>query len=274
MIALCALTLIAPAVLAKNYLPLETKIAKLTRPYGNKVGVAFLDPRTGASFDIRGDRPYPAASVIKMPVMAALYHMSDKGLVNLNAKIPVRKEDKLGGSGVLQWLKPHRETLWNLSRLMISISDNTATRLLVNLLGKENINEYCQVMGLYDTTLYDETALVEPPNQCNLTSPVDMVQLVYLIKYGRKFSPDSTRNMLAAMRNQKYRWGIVKPLPKGVVVANKTGNLTGILNDVGLVTTKKGSYILCIMTKGFPKKRVARKLINQISLATYQYYMK
>ncbi|MBU0573809.1 MAG: serine hydrolase [Candidatus Margulisiibacteriota bacterium] len=253
---------------------LESKLSDYLAPYGGKVGVAFIDCQTMEQFSVNGDLPYPAASVIKMPIMTTLFFMSDRSLVDINERVVLKNSDKLEGSGVLRWLKAGNSyTLWGLARMMISISDNTATRLLVRKIGQDNINDFCKLMGLNNTRLNDETALVEPPANCNRTSPNDMASLIYKIKYGNAFSPKAVEDMLAFMKNQRYRWGIVKPLPPGTIVANKTGNLTGVLNDVGMVYTDRGNYILAIMTWKFQQKSEARKVINRISEMAYNFYV-
>ena len=207
--------------------------------------------------------------------MAAAYHLAESGLVNLEKKIPLRKEDKLGGSGVLQYIKPNRYyTLRNLARLMIVLSDNTATRLLIRELSLPTINNYCQLIGLTSTEVVDETMLNEPPQKkLNYTTPYEMALFCAKLKGGLLANKKSTSEMLAYMKNQKYRWGIWKGLPRGVKVADKTGNIEGVLNDVGIVYSPAGNYSLAVFTQGFAKKREARKVINKISQLVYCSYL-
>jgi beta-lactamase class A len=253
---------------------LSTEFLRLISTAEGKVGIAFIDLKGTREVRVNGDNLFPAASVAKVPVMAAAYHLADSGKLDLGQKILFIEGDKLGGSGVLQWMKGGVEyTLWNLIRLMIVLSDNTATKLVVDNVGLPAINDYLKGIGLKNTVIVDPTMLKEPPaSDINRTTPLDMARLMVKIQKAEGFSPKSRKEMLAFMRNQRYRWGIWRGVPPGTVVANKTGNLEGILNDVGIIYTKKGNYVLSIFTWGFKKQRQARLLINEISRVTYEEY--
>lgn len=255
---------------------LDQKLQKLISPYGKKAGIYFIDLESGIEFGINGRNKFPAASVAKVPVMATAFHLAESGLLNFNKKIVFREKDKLPGSGVLRWMRANRQySLSNLVRLMIVLSDNTATRLVIDQIGLMEINNYMEKVGLKNTIIVDNTMLREAPEgPINLTTPEDMARLWTMIKKSHGFNSTSSQQMLAYMRKQRYRWGIWKGVPKGIEVANKTGNLDGILNDAGLVYAPSGNYVLSIFTQGFSKKRNARKLINKISEIVYQLYQK
>jgi len=258
---------------AANFTNLETNLHNKLDKYGEKVGLVFIDCKTQTVISINGDKTFVAASVIKLPIMAAVFKEYEKGMLSFSEQVEVTKDMKLPGSGVLQWLKPNSYTLWNLTRMMISISDNTATYIMADKLGLEKLNDYCRSLDLRSTVIRDKTALVEPPSgEVNVTSPLDMAYLLLKIYYRDGFTENSSKSMLAFMQNQYYRWGICRPLPRSVKVANKTGNLDGVLNDVGIVFTPAGDYILSIFTQGFPKKREARVIINAISAQVYETY--
>jgi len=253
---------------------LSQRFAALTRNHGQKVGVAFIDLKTGRELTVNGTAEFPTASVGKVPVMAAAYALADKSQLNLDTKVRYLAEDRLGGSGLLQWTKCGRYySLRRLISLMITHSDNTATKMIVDNLGLAAINDYLRSQGLNDIVIADPTMLREPPLPGrNLTTPLAMAHLVTRIEQRRGFSETSTAEMLKFMRNQKYRWGLWQGVPPGTTIADKTGNLTGILNDVGIVYTKAGNYVLAIFTQGFSQKNNARRLINQLSQAAYEEY--
>jgi len=238
------------------------------------VGVYFYANKIGDAVSINASQEFPAASCAKVPVLMAVFHLSDNGKLDLNQKVLFQESDKLGGAGVLQWLKGDREyTIWNLSRLMIVLSDNTATRLVVRTVGMPAINDYIASIGLTKTRVVDPTMLSEPPSlEVNMTTPAEMANAILRIGSGWGFSQASQQEMLKFLRNQKYRWGIIRGLPPGIQVANKTGQLDKILNDAGIVYTKKGNYVLSIFTRGFEKKREARELINEISKLCYEEF--
>jgi len=267
---LAALVLLATAADAR----LQARLDRLASTAEGKVGIVFLDLKTSREVSVNGNQLFPAASVAKLPVMAAAFHLADSGRLDLQQRIKFRESDKLEGAGVLRWMKAGQEyTLWNLIRLMITLSDNTATRLVVNAIGLPAIEAYMKSSGLAQTRINDPTMLVEPPaTDNNLTTASDMARQLALIHNCRGFSQKSAKQMIAWLNYQRYRWGIWRGVPPGTYVANKTGQLEGILNDAGIVYTKKGTYVLSIFTWGFKRPRIARQLINDISRVVYEEY--
>ncbi len=253
---------------------LAARLTALTATYEGRVGVAFIDLRTDREFSINGRKQFMAASVAKLPVMAAAFHLSDLSQYDLQQRLVFHDEDKLGGSGILQWMRGGTEyTRWNLARMMIVLSDNTATRLLVNDLSLAAVNDYIKNSGLTQTAIVDPTMLNEPPSAVlNKTTPRDMARLLAMISRQQGFSAQSKKEMISFMRNQRYRWGIWRGVPPKTVVADKTGNVDGVLNDVGIVYTKRGNYIISIFTEGFKKQRDARLVINAVSRAAYEEF--
>lgn len=253
---------------------LYQKLTSLLSSAEGQVGVTFINLKTNQQIQISGDKLFPAASVAKLGVLTAAFHLSDLKQLDLNQRILFKESDKLEGAGVLRWMKGGQlYTLWNLLRLMITLSDNTATKLAIETIGLDKINNYLSQAGLKHTIIKDPTMLVEPPNpNNNLSTPNDIARLLALIYYRQGFTEKSAKQMISWMHYQRYRWGIWRGVPPGTYVANKTGHLEGIVNDAGIIYTKKGAYILAIFTWGFKKKSVARKLINEISKITYEEY--
>jgi len=280
LIVFALILFIQPSFAANRFYGLTKKLNAIAYgSYGRKVlpgysiGISFIDLRTGYKASVRGNKIFPAASIIKVPVMAYLFYASDKKLLDLGGQIHFTNADKLPGAGVLQWMQPNAYTMWNLCRLMISISDNTATRLLVRRAGKAKINAYCRKIGMRSTLLLDETALVEMPcRNYNRTTANDIALLLSRIQRGVGFSKYARADMLKFMRNQRYTFGIPKVLPRGFTCANKTGNLTNVLHDSAIVYSKRGTYVLVVFTKGFKRDRDARIVINRVSSAVASYY--
>jgi beta-lactamase class A len=252
---------------------IEARLTRLTAARESRVGAAFIDLKTGWQFTVNGTEEFPTASVIKVAVMATAYHLSELGELDLGEKLTMKESDRLGGSGVLQWMKAGRSyTIWNLCRMMITLSDNIATKMLVDRIGKTEINRYMTEISLPHIIVKDHTMLNEPPStEVNSATPLEMAYLLEKIKERQGFSLNSANEMLAFMRNQRYHWGIWRGVNPGTIVADKTGNLTGILNDVGVIYTSRGEYVLSLFTRNM-KKHEARILINDISRAVYEEY--
>ena len=196
---------------------LYDRFVKLTIPFGQKVGLAFIDLRTGKELTINGTQEFPTASVGKVPVMAAAYALAENSQLNLDTKVRYRPQDRLGGSGILQWTPCGRYySLRRLISLMIMHSDNTATKMVVDNLGLDAINGYLQAQGLSGIVIADPTMLREPPlDRRNITTPLAMAHLVARIEQRQGFSESSVAEMLQFMRNQKYHWGALARCPSG-----------------------------------------------------------
>ncbi len=254
---------------------LSQKISSvISQKTGGRVGYVFLDARTGLGVQVNGTQEFPAASVAMVPILCAIFHAAYSDASVLEKKLRYKESDRVGGSGVLQWMRADTDyTVWNLARLMIVLSDNVATRILVENFGMDAINSYLDDNGLKKTRITDPTMLVEPPSaEVNLTTPYEMAKLMVMLIKGDGFSPVDRKDMLSFLKHQRYRWGIWRGVPPGTIVADKTGNLEGILNDVGVVYTRSGDYILSLFTSGFKKQREARLLINELSRITYEEY--
>lgn len=278
-ILICLLVLVTTSSTSSQFstpklFAMNQRLNQFVKPYGEKIGLCFIDLETGAELQINGMEYFPTASVAKVPIMATVFHLAESGQLNLNKKIMFKEKDKLPGSGVLRWMKANREySVKNLTRLMIVLSDNTATKLVADYLGKEKVNAYMRKLGITNTKLVDNSMLVEAPsNPRNLTTPYDMARLCAMLDDRKYFQVQSSEQMLDYMKRQKYRWGIWKGVPKGTKIANKTGNLTKVLNDVGVVYSPKGNYIISVFTHGFSTKKEARKIINEVSKIVYDSY--
>ena len=255
---------------------IEPGLQQFLAPYGDKVGVYFIDTKSSFEVGVNAEKQFPTASVGKVPVMVTAFHLAETGKLMLEARLPLKESDKLPGSGVLQWMRPGRTSysIRNLIRMMIVLSDNTATKMVIGQVGLEEINHYMQSLGLNGISIVDTTMLNEPPAEAiNLSTPQDMARLLLRIKNDPMLSPAFKAEMLSYMRNQRYRWGIWKGVPPGVIVADKTGNVDKVLNDVGLVYSPAGNYVLSVFTCGFEKQRDAKKIINKISEIVYNAYV-
>lgn len=251
------------------------EVNKLAVPHGSKVGLAFIDVKSGWQFSVNGREQFPAASVAKLGVLAAAYHLADLGELDLDQKVVYRPGDKCGGAGVVQWMKPGKVfTLRHLLLYMIEVSDNTATKMAIEEIGLERINAYLKEIGLDQTAIVDPTMLNERPSPLiNLTTPLNMGRLMSIINNGdHAFAAASAQEMHKYLKHQKYRWGIWPGVAPGTVVANKTGHVDKVLNDVGIVYTKQGVYVLAVFTRDFSQKSNARKFINNISQAIFENF--
>lgn len=240
---------------------LEARIAR----HRGVVGVALLDPRTGESLSIRGDAPFPSASVIKVPILVEVFQQVEKGKLRLHDPLVLLEADKVPGAGVLQFLHaPLELTVRDAAILMIILSDNTATNLLIDKVGIRAVNARMDTLGLPQTRLHAKvfrgrTTMIDSAAYekygLGVTTPDDMARLLAMIYRGEAVSDDASRQMVEILKAQMKDDRIPRYLPEGTVVANKTGELNEVKHDCGIVYARARDYVLCIMTRDNADRR-------------------
>ncbi|MDI3339213.1 MAG: class A beta-lactamase-related serine hydrolase [Sphaerobacter sp.] len=241
---------------------------------GGTVGVTVVAPG-GQTFRHHGDRRFRAASTVKIPIMIALYREIDAGRCSLAERVTLRAEDKAGGSGVLLHLHDGLElTLGDLAYLMIAISDNTATNLLIDRVGLEAVAAVFASLGMRDSTLTRKMKgrAAQPGETENWATPDDYALAVRALLDGRAASPDSCAAMLAMLEKQQNRSRIARYLPEGEGIrwGSKTGSLPGVINDVGFITTPAGTLVVSVYTEGLPDLHAGEQAIGEIARAAMQ----
>lgn len=203
-----------------------------------RVGFCWRDLTTGEEMAYRADAPYLAASVIKLPICAAIARMAYDGRADFGERLPVRAEKAVPGCGTLQMMADEVDALsvGTLCRLMITVSDNFATNLLIDRFGIDALNREFAAMGLVGTQLtrkmFDAAAAARGLE--NRVVPREMVRLLAEIHAPEPALADAYGFVGQILLHQQIRHKIPGYLP-GVRVANKTGEDCGITNDVGIV---------------------------------------
>lgn len=223
--------------------------------------------------------PFPAASTIKLLIMLTAFLAQEKIPGSLARTVMIRRSDLVGGSPFLASASAgqHYEVA-DLLVPMIQLSDNSAANALITHFGFERINETARRTGLSRTHLrrhfLDYGAIVH--HHENVTTAADMGKLLYEIERGSReglrtvASTRSCRRMIDIMLGQTDRDKIPAGLPAGVPVANKTGEVDGVRNDVAIVDPFGDSpFVLCILTKHVTDYGSALRGISAISNAVY-----
>jgi beta-lactamase class A len=205
------------------------------------VGVVARDLLTGREIRINADTPFPTASAIKTAVMIEAYHQDAEGTTPLGEGLTLREADKVGGSGVLKGLSDGTPmTVRDLVYLMIVLSDNTATNMLVERLGTKRIDARLEGYGLKRTKIFRPTFRDGRPDihpdlerefGLGMSTPLEMANLMALIADGRAVSAAASAAMLATLQAQNDRAMIPRYLPASVRVGNKTGTDSEKLPD-------------------------------------------
>jgi beta-lactamase class A len=262
----------------------QARIAAAASAVKGIVGVYAKDLASGAEIAHNADTVFPTASVMKIPILYELYRQVEAGTVDLGTRVTLGAEQMVPGSGILQdldlGLSP---TVKDLATLMITVSDNAATDLVLAQIDLASLAATLRGLGLTRTEipltvralLYDTVGLdaANPEHtyelylersragvidwNCrayadegnNVSTPREMATLLELIERRQGLSTASCDAMIDIMKRQKYTDRIPRQLPEGTDVAHKTGSLRGIRNDAGIVYAPDGPYVISLFAK-------------------------
>ena len=237
-------------------------------------GMFFLDLETGDYLDINGEKAFPAASTIKLPLLVALFEEVDAGRVKLDETVVMRRDLMTGGSGTMQYKRPGTKfSLMETVTKMITISDNTATNMVIDRLGgKARLNQRFRNWGLQNTEIRN---LLGDFKGTNTTSPKDLARVGALISNNLLLSSTSRAKVLDIMHRVENNAYLASGIGKNAKFAHKTGTLGIVLGDAGIVTMPNGKrYLAGIMvTRPFRDAR-AKSFIKQVSQMVYGYIEK
>jgi len=232
------------------------------------------DLQTGRTIVWNENKPLPAASVIKLPIAISVFEQELAGKLQLEAELVLKQTDKSAGSGVLKRQRSGTKlTVANLLELMLQRSDNTATNMLTDLLGLEEINSSCERQGLTATCMPRYIMdLTSRDNKIeNYTSATDMGHLLKSLYSSRILDPPTSAQLLEILKGQHVRDRLPRYLPKDVVVAHKTGLMKDACHDVGILYGRNHDYVIAVLTSEFGSYTQAKQAIGQIGRAVYRY---
>lgn len=225
----------------------------------------------------------PSASLIKVPILATLYAAVEDGRLSLDETMVLTQEDQVTGSGVLMDLTPGRPWLLrDLATLMITVSDNTATNLLLDRLGVDAVNQLIDTLGLTHTRVLRRLQRIPIGAEgTNHTTAADMTRLMALLARGQVVSWAACQRMADVLRRCQAESSIVMQRspgqglvgePSASVVHHKTGLLSQFRGDAGFVTWAGGGYALTLMAMGASESelapwmaRIGRALVDDLT---------
>jgi beta-lactamase class A len=238
---------------------------------GCTIGLAAIAP-SGERFAHNGDRRFVAASTVKIAIMIELFRKIDASRLSLDQRHAIGPHDKATGGGVILHLHDGIElTLGDLAYLMMSISDNTATNVLIDYTAIADVNATMRSLGMKQSVLgrkmYGRPAL--PGEQENLAVPNEYADAIAALLAGKAASPSSCTLMVALLEKQQNDRRIARHLPKDNRPrwGTKTGTLAGAVNDVGFVVTPKGPAILAVYVEKPADMLAGEEIIGDVSRA-------
>jgi beta-lactamase class A len=254
---------------------LGASIAEVDRNLDGVIGVATEDLTTGQKFLLRGDEVFPQASSIKIAVLAELYRQAQAGKLSLNDIYTVQASDLVPDSSIMGGLTPGitKITLRDLATMMVAVSDNSATNVLIDRVGMENVNALMDTMGLTQTRLRRKMMDLKAAGEGreNISTPAEMMTLLENLYRGKVLNKEMTDAFFTMLSTHKNGF-LTRDLPDDLKVANKPGELEGVRNDSGVVFVENRPYVLCVMTTYLHRERDGVEAIGTISGEAYRMF--
>lgn len=266
-------SLFAIASLGKEITVLKSDLEKLADKYPELEPEVFLVDLDSKGFvSIKGKSAISSASTIKLPVLVAFFQDVDRGKISLEEELVMTKNAIAGGSGNMQYEKPGtRFSALETAERMMTISDNTATNMLIKRMGGiEQLNQRFIKMGLTTTQLRNP---LPDLTGTNTTSSADLGNLLVKIDGGQLISLRSRDRLLYIMRKTVRDTLLPQGLEAGAIIAHKTGDIKSVLGDAGIVDMPNGKrYVASILVKRPDNSPEAKEFIQKASGVAYQYF--
>jgi beta-lactamase class A len=229
------------------------KLEDRVKGYDGIAGVYVRDLDGDFGYGVRADEQFFSASIIKVPVMVAVYRKVEQGKLAFAQQVELKEEDWAAGAGWLQWEKAGtQQTVGDLLLLMMTQSDNVATNALIRMVGgRDHVNEVAESLGARDTELYQKVSSERGavPALDNRTTPRDMAVMLQKIAEGKAASDKMCGYMIDLMHTNELDWWLDAGIPDETDAANKAGWLYQVYGDVGIVEHDGRRYAVAILSK-------------------------
>jgi beta-lactamase class A len=260
------------AILASK---LRTELQRIADETKGVVGAQVIDLATGERVGVNDTLTFPQGSAIKIPLLIELYHQDDAGALQLSARVPVRLADRTGGSGLLQNLGDGTSqlSLGDLAMFMITVSDNTATNMLIDRVGMDRVNATTRALGVPEVKL--QRKMIRPRDSAagneNIATPAAAATIMAKIA---KCELPMRRERCGELRRllEIPKGGPIEAsVPEGVRVAWKPGDIEGVNTAWGLVDLPGRPYVVVGMVN-YSDADEGMKALRRIADAAYGYF--
>lgn len=267
---------------------LEAELSALVNTSGGEVAVYYRDLGSNDSLLMNADVRMHAASTMKVPVMIQLFKDRDAGFLSLDDTLSVKTTfssildgtpytltEESDSDSTLYNLTGKSITYRDLTELMITVSSNLATNLLMEVVDPTRVTESMRELGADSIQVLRgvEDGPAYEAGISNTTTARDLGIIMTALARGEAVSPEASREMLEILERQRLRSKIPANLPPGVRVAHKTGSITGISHDAGVVFPEgTPAFVLVILTRGFESQEAADALAARISRIVFDYH--
>ncbi len=267
---------LAPNPEEVNWEKMTGELTKQVSHHPGRVAVFLKDLKTQREWSYHPDDLFPAASLIKVPVLISAFYKIHAGELGLSDQLTLRRRTRVGGSGSLKWRPDGTKlTVEELLIRMINESDNTATAMLLDALGIGWVQQQFPRMGLLYTGIYPEGMSIKGGRVAheNYTTAREMSMLMESIYSGKAVDKDSSILMLEILKRRKATASrLAKGLPMGWEIAHKTGLLRLACHDSAIFLTPHGDYLMTVLTGQNRSYHSAKDFITKLGKITFRYY--
>ncbi|MGH9144135.1 MAG: serine hydrolase [Vicinamibacterales bacterium] len=244
----------------------EKRVQEIAARVDGVVGYSIVDLTSDERLGHLEGTTFPTASAIKLAIVYELFKQAAESKVRLDEQVTLDRRQAVGGTGVLVEMGRPTLSIRDYAVLMVTLSDNTATNVLIDRLGMDKIDSRMRGLGLNGTRLrrHMMDGAAARRGDENVSTPDELVQLLRAMN-------DTMPDAIALLKKPKEN-RLRKGLPEGVASADKSGELEGVRVDAGIVFAKNRPYALCVMTTFLKDESEGERAIEEISRVAYEYF--
>jgi beta-lactamase class A len=261
------------ALLNKGVAVENVKITALIEGLDGHAGVLIQDALSGVLFSYNQSDRFSADSLIKLPMLLALYKLADSGELDLKSRMTVQEQFIVPGTGHIRHTGVNREfSIEELAYLMITASDNTATNMLIDVLGFETVNTFAADMGLKKTVLARKMQDFESLERGidNVMLPEDVALVYQAFLSSEYFAKSTSEKILKVLGEQELNNKIPAFLPETVTVMHKTGEIPGVEHDAGILQAGERQIVVVIMTNDLKDNMEGIRFCGDVAKEAYE----
>ena len=261
-----------PSIQAQVRQKLASRLAGIAEQVDGIVGYTVIDLTSGDRIDVLEQAAFPTASTIKLAILYELFRQVDAGTVKLSDTKVLDRKSAVDG-GVLKDMGTPVLSLRDYAILMIMLSDNTATNVLIDTIGMDAVNRAVQQLGLRNTVLRRHMIDLDAARRGdeNVSTPSDLAALLVALHKGEGLRPSSRDELLAILKKPKVS-ALLRGLPAGVDAASKPGDLEGVRADTAIVYAKNRPYVFVMMMTLLNDEAEGERAIEDASRAAYESF--
>lgn len=254
----------------------EKQLQKIISRSSGITGLATVDLTSGETiFSFNSDLSFPQGSAIKIPILMEVFKQVHEGAFKLSEKISIKSGNVVGGSGIIKDLKtPVSLSIRNISTLMIALSDNTATNVLIDRVGMSNVNSTLESLGLQQTVLQRKMMDIKASaeGQENLSTPAEAAKILKMLYNGAFINKQISSDIIAILKKPGRKHSrLASGIPAEVPVAFKYGMLKGVSTEWAVILLPERPYAVAVM-EYYKVGGEDLKVVENLSQVLYDYF--